>query len=88
MILTCTDNQSRNRRFGLALCEGLTESEALQKIGQVVEAVYNVEQLCRLAKEYNVELPISEQVFQIVKLGVSPRQAVAALFARSLKNEL
>jgi len=80
VILTCTDNQSRNRRFGLALAEGLNEKEALQRIGQVVEAVYNVEQLCHLAKLHQVELPIVEQMFRVLKHGVSPKQAIGALF--------
>lgn len=87
VILTCTDDQSRNKRFGLLLAEGLMEEQALKQIGQVVEAVYNVEQLCHLAKEKQIELPISEQVFRIMKLGVSPKETVAVLFARSLKNE-
>lgn len=82
IILTCTDNQSRNRRFGLALAEGLTEAEALKRIGQVVEAVYNVEQLCHLAKENGVELPIVEQVFRVIKHGASPKEAISALFKR------
>jgi glycerol-3-phosphate dehydrogenase (NAD(P)+) len=80
IILTCTDNQSRNRRFGLALAEGLTETEALKRIGQVVEAVYNVEQLCHLAKKNGVELPITEQVFHVTKHGTSPKEAINALF--------
>jgi len=80
VILTCTDNQSRNRRFGLALAEGLSETEVLQRIGQVVEAVYNVEQLCHLAKLFHVELPIVEQVFRIIKRNISPREAIGALF--------
>lgn len=82
VILTCTDNQSRNRRFGLALARGLTESQALQEIGQVVEAVYNVEQLSRLAKLNQVELPIVEQVFGVMKHGVSPSKAIKELFKR------
>ncbi len=86
VILTCTDNQSRNRRFGLALAEGLTETEALQQIGQVVEAVYNVEQLCRLAKAYQVDLPIAEQVFRVIKHEVSPKEAMKALFMRRPKG--
>lgn len=82
VILTCTDNQSRNRRFGLALAEGLTEAEALKQIGQVVEAVYNVEQLSHLAETQGVELPIVQQVFRIVKQGVAPGEAIGALFRR------
>jgi glycerol-3-phosphate dehydrogenase (NAD(P)+) len=87
VILTCTDNQSRNRRFGLALAEGLTEAEALKQIGQVVEAVYNVDQLCNLAKRERVELPIVEQVFRIMKQGVSPEEALRALFQRAPERE-
>lgn len=87
VILTCTDNQSRNRRFGLALAEGLIEAEALKQIGQVVEAVYNVGQLCGLAKREQVELPIVEQVFRIMKQGVSPREALKVLFRRAPERE-
>lgn len=80
VILTCTDNQSRNRRFGLALAEGLTETQALQEIGQVVEAVYNVKQLCHLAKLYQVKLPIAEQVFRVINQEISAEVAIRALF--------
>lgn len=81
-ILTCTDNQSRNRRFGLALAQGLTEERALEQVGQVVEAVYNVEQLCGLAKAYKVELPIAELVLRVIKRESSPRDAVVGFFKR------
>lgn len=82
VILTCTDDQSRNRRFGLALAAGLTKAQALEQIGQVVEAVYNVEQLCRLAKIHRVDLPIAEQVFRAIKHEISPKEAIKALFKR------
>lgn len=87
VILTCTDDQSRNRRFGLALAEGLTEVEALKQIGQVVEAVYNVEQLCALAKRKQVIIPIVEQVFRIMKQGVSAKEALKVLFKRGPEKE-
>lgn len=87
VILTCTDNQSRNRRFGLALGEGLSEEQALKKIGHVVEAVYNVEQLCHLAKRHGILLPVSEQVFNIIKHGVDPRAALKSLFAAEPQTE-
>jgi len=80
VILTCTDNQSRNRRFGLALAKGLTANEALNEIGQVVEAVHNVEQLCALSRTYSVRLPVAEQVLRIIKGEVSPKEAIQALF--------
>ncbi len=87
VILTCTDNQSRNRRFGLALAEGLSEAEALKQLGQVVEAVYNVGQLCDLAKREKVELPIAEQVFRIMKQEISAREALKVLFKRAPERE-
>lgn len=87
IILSCTDNQSRNRRFGLALAQGKTIEEALRDIGQVVEAVYNIEQLCCLAKARGIELPIAEQVFAVMKQEVSPQAALKLLFRRSPKSE-
>ncbi len=86
-ILTCTDNQSRNRRFGLALGQGQGKAQALQQVGQVVEAVYNVEQLCALAHVHRVKLPIAEQVFRVVRDEISPREAVIELFKRVPENE-
>jgi len=80
VILTCTDNQSRNRRFGLALAKGLTEAEAAQEIGQAVEARNTVVQIHRLAKEKHVTMPIAEQVYRIMKQGVSPKEALLSLF--------
>lgn len=87
VILTCTDDQSRNRRFGLALAAGLTKAQALEQIGQVVEAVYNVEQLCRLAKIHRVDLPIVEQVFRVIKHEILPKEAIKALFRRVPESE-
>jgi len=81
MILTCTDDQSRNRRFGLALGQGQSESEILDKIGESVEAVYNVDQVCKLGRSNHVPLPIAEQVFRVIKQQVSPREAILTLFA-------
>jgi glycerol-3-phosphate dehydrogenase (NAD(P)+) len=85
VILTCTDNQSRNRRFGLALASGLSADKALQSIGQVVEAVYNVDQLCRLAEIYHVELPIVKQMFRVIREGVSPKEALGSFFHPATK---
>ncbi len=86
-VLTCTDNQSRNRRFGMALGEGLSKVEALQRVGQVVEAVYNVEQLCVLAQVHKVELPIAAQVFRVIKHEISPQEAIKELFKRVPEKE-
>lgn len=86
-VLTCMDNQSRNRRLGLALAKGLTIEEAAKQIGQSVESIYNVVQIVQLARKNHVFMPISEQIYRIMKEGVAPRAALLSLFNRSSKGE-
>lgn len=87
IVLTCTDNQSRNRRFGLSLGQGISQSQAEQTIGQVVEGKTNAKQVMLLAKKLNVEMPICSQVFDVLFGNLSPQQAVNNLLARPPKIE-
>jgi glycerol-3-phosphate dehydrogenase (NAD(P)+) len=87
LVLTCTDDQSRNRRMGLSLAAGKTVQQAAQDIGQVVEGVYAAEAVHVLAKRLGVEMPICEQVYRILHQGLDPRAAVEALMKRALKQE-
>lgn len=87
LVLTCTENQSRNRRLGLALAQGQTLPQALKAIGQVVEGVRTAREVVRLAEQHQVEMPISEQVYQVLYAGKSPREAVRALLSRDQKAE-
>lgn len=87
LVLTCTDNQSRNRRFGLQVGQGFSVSEALNSIGQVVEGISNAEQVCTLAHQHHIEMPICEQVSALLKAQITPQQAVARLMARSARDE-
>lgn len=87
MILTCTDNLSRNRRFGLALGEGKSAEQAFTEIGQIVEGADNVKQIHELALEHDIDMPITENVYRILQQEISPKQAVENLFARELKSE-
>ncbi|SPX40493.1 glycerol-3-phosphate dehydrogenase [Haemophilus influenzae] len=57
LVLTCTDNQSRNRRFGLMLGKGLDAQMAMENIGQVVEGFYNTKEAYLLAQRQGVEMP-------------------------------
>lgn len=66
LVLTCSDDQSRNRRFGLALGKHQSPEQAEKEIGQVVEGKRNVELVIQLAKKYNIHMPISEMVWQII----------------------
>ncbi len=87
LVLTCTDNLSRNRRMGLALAGGKTVEEAQEEIQQVVEGVLAAEAVKEVADELGIEMPICEQVYQILYEGKSPRDAVQALMSRALKPE-
>ncbi len=87
LVLTCTDNQSRNRRMGLALARGLTIEEARREIGQEVEGVHTAQEVYQLARKTGVEMPISEQVYQVLFQGLNPKQAVHNLLERSQKAE-
>jgi glycerol-3-phosphate dehydrogenase (NAD(P)+) len=87
LILTCTDNQSRNRRLGLALGQGHSIAEALAVIGQEVEGVLAAKETVMLARKYHIEMPIIEQTYQVLYEGLDPRVAVENLLARELKPE-
>jgi glycerol-3-phosphate dehydrogenase (NAD(P)+) len=87
LILTCTDNQSRNRRLGLALGQGHSIAEALAVIGQEVEGVLAAKETVMLARKYHIEMPIIEQTYQVLYEGLDPKVAVENLLARELKPE-
>jgi glycerol-3-phosphate dehydrogenase (NAD(P)+) len=87
LVLTCTDNLSRNRRMGLALASGMTVEEAKEEIQQVVEGVMAAEAVKEVAEELGIEMPICQQVYQILYEGTSPREAVQTLMSRALTSE-
>ncbi|MCX7067940.1 MAG: NAD(P)H-dependent glycerol-3-phosphate dehydrogenase [Methylococcales bacterium] len=87
LLLTCTDNQSRNRRLGLALGLGKSREDAITEIGQEVEGVSAAKQTYRLAQKYGIEMPITEQTYKVLYEGLSPLAAVENLLARELKPE-
>ena len=87
LVLTCTDNQSRNRRFGLALGQGSEVEEAIANIGQVVEGYRNTKEVYMLAQRYGVEMPIVEQVYQVLYNSKNAKLAAAALLSRDRKFE-
>jgi glycerol-3-phosphate dehydrogenase (NAD(P)+) len=87
LVLTCTDDQSRNRRFGLAIGSGAALDKARDDIGQVVEGAATAREIMRLAGSLEVDMPICEQVDRVVHHGLAPRRAVDALLAREPRAE-
>ena len=88
LVLTCTDNQSRNRSLGLLLAEGLSVQEASDRIGQAIEGLKTAVEVGKLAKKYNIEMPITEQVINVLQSTCSPREAVQNLLSREPKAEM
>ncbi len=87
LVLTCTDDQSRNRRFGLYLGQGKDLNQARAAIDQVIEGVQTASEVFALARQKGIEMPISEQVFKVIHQGKSPAEAVESLLAREQKTE-
>ncbi|MCL9780417.1 NAD(P)H-dependent glycerol-3-phosphate dehydrogenase [Vibrio sp. S4M6] len=87
LVLTCTDNQSRNRRFGLALGQGKDVDTAQEEIGQVVEGYRNTKEVWLLANRVGVEMPIVDQIYQVLYLSKNARVAAQDLLARDKKAE-
>jgi len=87
LVLSCTDDQSRNRRFGLAIAAGKGAAEAQRAIGQVVEGVNAARAVRTVAARHGVEMPIAEQVYAVLYEGRAVGEAVRALMQRELRQE-
>jgi glycerol-3-phosphate dehydrogenase (NAD(P)+) len=87
LVLTCTDDQSRNRRFGLALGQGADIETARKSIGQVVEGYYAALAVHRVAQRLDVDMPIVEEIYKVVYEGANPQEAVVRLMRRPITPE-
>ena len=87
LVLTCTGDLSRNRRVGLELAKGRRLPDILESMKMVAEGVQTTFAAMDLARLHDVEMPIVEQMYSILKLGKDPRDGVRDLMERSLKGE-
>jgi glycerol-3-phosphate dehydrogenase (NAD(P)+) len=88
LVLTCTDNQSRNRRMGMLLAKGKSVAEASAEIQQVVEGVRAAPETMRLAQKHGVDMPITQTVCGVLDGKVSPADAVRLLAKRPARAEI
>lgn len=88
LVLTCTDNQSRNRRVGLGLAAGKDLETIKAELGQIAEGVYAAKEVHNLARSLEVEMPIVEHVYRIIYKNEDPQAAVHALLTRAIKSEM
>lgn len=87
LILTCTGDLSRNRQVGLQLAEGKSLEAILRELGHVAEGVHTAREVRQLARERQIDMPISEAVYQVLYESVPPRDAVAGLLNRLPRTE-
>lgn len=88
LIVTCTSVHSRNNRCGELIGRGASYEEASKEIGMVVEGYYALEAAIELCDRYGVDMPITRGVYNIIKCGGSPKETMASLMNRDIKNEL
>jgi len=88
LVLTCTDDQSRNRRFGLLLASGRPAHEALAAIGQVVEGYSAAKATHVVAARERVDMPLSEGVYRVLYEHVPAKDAVRDLMSRPIRSEI
>lgn len=87
LIVTCASVHSRNRKAGYLIGRGYTMEEAMDKVQMIVEGVYSAKAAMGLAKKYNVELPIIEQVNKVLFENKDPKEALDELMLRDKKIE-
>ncbi len=87
LVLTCTDDQSRNRRFGRALAAGKSVDAAIAEIGQVVEGYHAAKAVHRVAEKHGVDMPICRHVYEVLHQGVPLEQVVKTMLVREVTPE-
>ena len=87
LVLTCTDDTSRNRQVGLAIGRGQSLGQSLEALGQVAEGVGAAAAVTKLARRVGIEMPIAEQVYAVLYEQRSPAEAVQTLLRRGARAE-
>jgi glycerol-3-phosphate dehydrogenase (NAD(P)+) len=87
LVLTCTDDQSRNRRFGLGLGSGISIAKIKQEVGQEIEGIHAAGLIEQLAVSMNIDMPITKQVCAVIRGDTSAVSAAKSLLARNATHE-
>lgn len=88
LIVTCTSMHSRNRRCGILIGQGMSVNDAVDEIGMVVEGLATAEAAGALAEKYNIEMPITQSICDLIYGRTNAMEAVNALMGRKTKNEM
>jgi len=87
LIATCHSTESRNYQFGYQLGKGVTPKDALEKVNRVVEGVNTLEVIHRLTRTIDIDMPILNEVYDVVFKEKSPKDSISTLMERGLKSE-
>ena len=87
LVLTCTDDQSRNRRFGIGIGAGRNPAAVAREIDQEIEGIQTAHELHRKATGLGVEMPITEHVYRVLYEDLAPDDAVRSLLGRDPRPE-
>lgn len=88
LIVTCTSMHSRNRRAGILIGKGRSLEETLKEIGMVVEGITTTKVAYELAEKYNIDMPITEEIYRVLYQDTDPKDAVTNLMTRNRKHEM
>jgi len=88
LIVTCTSMHSRNRRCGILIGQGHTLTESIESVGMVVEGAYTVKAAYMLKSKYDLELPITTELYKVLYEDKNAREAVNNLMTRQRKHEM
>ena len=87
LIVTCSSKLSRNRKAGMLIGAGKTIDETKKEVGMTIESIENIEVAYKLGKQYNVDMPIVNTVYDVIYNNLNPREAVTKLMMRDKKFE-
>jgi len=87
LVLTCTGEYSRNREVGIRLAQGKKISEILKGLGHVAEGVFTAKEVIKRGMNLNIEMPITQEVSNVIHDKKSPKEAFEDLLGRALKPE-
>ena len=88
LIVTCTSMLSRNRRAGILIGQGTKVEEAIKEIGMVVEGIKTTKSAYDLSKKYNIDMPITEELYGVLYKGNDVKESVTNLMLRDKKHEM
>ncbi|MCF6466454.1 NAD(P)H-dependent glycerol-3-phosphate dehydrogenase [Clostridium sp. Cult2] len=88
LIVTCTSMHSRNRRAGILIGQGKTLEEAIKSVGMVVEGIKTTRSTYELAKKYDVIMPITKEIYEVLYEGKDVKNSVVNLMLRDKKHEM